>query len=175
MVFVEWANGAASPYSIKFDVVASSSLAPNAPTNLFVSETALTAQSGYSDPVSVGDSTPVFSSIYSHDTTDDVTSKYQIVVYSDEACTTPVWNSGDSGTTIANCTQGNRCADVELSGDPIPLDGSQYYFKMKYWDSNSCGGVFSDCTANFTMASPETQMRHGANFFNNEVKGGFGW
>ena len=77
------------------------------------------------------------------------------------------------------CMDGNQCGDVEYGGtDPLPFDGTQYYWKIKYWDDEPPSGTvgsFSDCTANFTMLSPAEQLKHGNYFFNQSTERQFTW
>jgi hypothetical protein len=155
--------------------VCSANNSPGAPTILFVNERATTAQIGVTNPITVGDPTPVFSSIYNDADTGDIANKYEIVVYSDASCTAQVWDSGSSGTTIANCTQGNRCVDKTFAGTPLQFDGAEYYWKMKYWDDDGAEGSFSDCTATFTILGPGKQLRHGHYFFNSTTERMFSW
>jgi len=161
-----------------WDISASGSCntAPGAPTTLYCNESATTAQSGVADPEGMGDSTPVFSAVYADDDTGDIADKFQVIVYSDGSCTSEVWDSGDSGTAMTNCTQGNRCSDINFGGTALALDGRTYYWKIRYWDDSSEAGSFSDCSALFTMVSPSAdQMRHGNYYFNKTAERVYTW
>ncbi|GAH47159.1 unnamed protein product [marine sediment metagenome] len=50
-------------------------------------------------------------------------------------------------------TEGNRCNDITYNGTALSLDGSTYYWKIKFWDDDNTEGEWSD-SAQFTMSSP---------------------
>lgn len=175
-IFAEWTEGSSSPYNVYWDQLSfGGNSAPTAPSSLYTNESSTGAQSGASNPVAVGDSTPVFSAIYNDSDTGDVANKYEIIVYSDAGCSSSVWDSGESGTSMTNCTQGNRCSDINFGGSDLMLDGKQYYWKIRYWDDSGQAGAFSDCSANFTILSPGDQMRHGSHFFNQQFESVYSW
>jgi len=147
--------------------------APSAPTTPYVNESAATAQSGESNPTAVGDATPVFSAVYVDTDDGDIADYYQLVVYSDSECSSEVWDS--TKTSMTNCTEGNRCNDIDFAGAALPFDGKKYYWKIKYWDDSASEGSYSDCTANFTILGPGDQMRHGNYFFNKKTERVFSW
>ncbi|MCJ7739967.1 hypothetical protein MUP32_01445, partial [Candidatus Microgenomates bacterium] len=175
-IFVLWSNGSGTSYNIEWAKITTNT-GPSAPTLLFVNMSTYTAQSGVANPIAVGDSRPVFSSIYNDPDEVDYATKYEIIVYSVTGCLSgQVWDSGTDGTIIDTCTKGNRCADVAY-GDTSPLDfdGTKYYWKMRYWDDDETAGEFSDCSDNFTILGPADQMRHGNFFFNETSKEFFTW
>lgn len=143
--------------------------------SLYTNESGNGAQFGAVNPVAVGDPKPVFSAIYQDGDSTAIADKYEVVIYADPGCSTPVWDSGTDGTSMIDCTQGNRCIDIKFAGEPLNLDGSQYYWKMKYWNSNGTAGAFSECTDSFTLLGPANQTRHGRYFFNNSTKNTFNW
>lgn len=160
-------------YAVAF--IQATNQAPTAPTTLYTNEGATTAQSGDSNPVAVGDGTPVFSAVYNDPDTGDIANKYEVIAYSNAACSSQVWDSGSAGTSMTNCTQGNRCGDITFAGTALIFDGKIYYWKIKYWDDDGAEGAFSDCTANFTILGPYDQMRHGNYFFNRKIERVFTW
>src|SRR3989344_185187 len=149
--------------------------APSAPTTMYTNETDTGAQSGAANPVGVGDSTPVFSAVYADSDSGDIANKYEIIVYSNSGCTTQVWDSGASGTSMTNCTQGNRCQNIDFGGTALEFDGTQYWWKIRYWDDDNTAGTFSGCSDNFTMLSPSEQLRHGNYFFNLSTERKYTW
>jgi len=171
-VFAQWLDGSGIDWDL---IVISGNSAPGAPSVLYINERATTAQSGSTNPVAVGDLTPVFSAIYNDSDSGDIANKYEVIVYNESSCTTQVWDSGASGTSMTNCTQGNRCSDITFGGTALPLDGRTYYWKIKYWDDQPSEGSFSDCTASFRMLGPNEQMRHGNYFFNNATERVYTW
>jgi len=99
-----------------------------------------------------------------------------VIVYSDSECTSIVWNSGDSGTAMTPCTQGNHCEDdFDYAGTALPLDGVKYYLKIRFWDDSGDAGTYSNCADNFTMVSPGDQLRHGNYFFNQSTERVYTW
>ncbi|MBI4121998.1 MAG: hypothetical protein HY461_01565 [Parcubacteria group bacterium] len=128
--------------------------APSAPTTLFVNDQS--AQSGASNPTSIGDTTPAFSAIYNDPDTTDIATKYRIQVATDANLVSMVWDSGASGTAIANCGRGTRCADLHFAGTPLALDAGGYYWRIKFWDQSDLEGPWSEETpvgASFQMSS----------------------
>ena len=173
-IFMEYTGGDASPYEIKWTSI-SINQTPTAPTTLYLNESDTGAQLGVSNPVAVGASNPVFSAIFNDSDSGDIANKYELIVYSDVACTSSVWDSGSSGTSMTNCTQGNRCGDVSFGGTALALNGVKYYWKIRLWDQAGQVGAFSDCTANFTILGPDNQMGYGNYFFNNTSERIFTW
>jgi len=159
---------------VKIAVMPVPNTIPSAPTNFYVSTSTIGAQSGYTNPGVIDDSTPVFSSQFVDSDTGDTSTLYQVVVYSDPSCTTQVYSSGDSGTAQTSCTEGNRCADFDYGGTSLPFNGKKYYYKVRYFDA--CGaGTYSACTENFTMLGPDVQMRHGNYFDITRSEKDFSW
>lgn len=170
-----WTSSTVAWVGVAAELKALTNSAPSAPTTLYVNERATTAQSGVTNPVAVGDGTPVFSAVYADSDAGDIANKYEVIVYSNSSCTTQVWDSGSAGTSMTNCTQGNRCSDITFAGTALPYDGTTYYWKIKYWDDTPAEGSFSDCTATFTILGPADQMRHGNYFFNKTTERVFTW
>jgi hypothetical protein len=179
-VFSIWTNNAEPPFAVTWVAIVSGggNSAPYAPTLLYVNERATTAQSGELSPVvAVGDATPVLSAYYDDPDKGNLAYKYRLIVYSDGSCTNVVWDSSpsDTGTDMAECTQGNRCSDITFGGTALPFDGATYYWRIKYWDTGGLAGPYSGCTDNFTILGPANQLRHGMYFFNNATKRVYTW
>lgn len=173
-IFAQWFDG----NTIMWDdlTISGGNTAPGAPTTLYTNEGATTAQSGVANPVAVGDGTPNFSAVYNDSDVGDIANKYEVIVYSDSSCTAQVWDSGAAGTSMTNCTQGNRCGDITFGGTSLSLDGRTYYWKVKYWDDTGDAGSFSSCTSDtFTMLGPDGQLRHGNYFFNRQTERVYTW
>ena len=177
-VFGIWTITATTPFAVTWTSIlaTSANTAPSAPTVLFVNETETGAQSGVADPVGVGDSTPAFSAQNVDVDDADYAVKYQILVYSDINCTVEVWNSGVNGQTLTACMEGNRCEDIEYADvTPLSLDGTKYYWQIKYWDDDSAAGTLSDCSDNLTILGPNDQLKHGNYFFNLTTERNYSW
>ncbi len=125
---------------------------PTAPTSLFSNDA--TAQAGLTNPVGILASRPVFSAVFNDPDLADVANKYRIQVDDDNDFSSLTWDSGAAGTNMATCDQGDRCADITFDGTPLPLDGSLYYWRIKFWDEAGVESPWSEdpvSTNTFTM------------------------
>lgn len=109
---------------------------PTAPTELLTE--------GESEPLFVTDSTPEFSALCNDPDSGQILNKYQIQVDDNLDFATPVWDSGSSGTTMTDCTAGNRSQDISFGGTPLSFDTSSYYWRIKFWDALGAEGTFSN-------------------------------
>ena len=117
---------------------------PNAPTSLLCE--------GATNPTNVTDLTPEFSAIYNDPDTGDIANKYRVEVNTASNFTgTVMWDSGAAGTTMTNCTQGNRCQDISYAGTALSLNGATYYWRIRFWDDDGAEGAVSTESASFTM------------------------
>ena len=139
---------------LKMDVTYN--LAPTSPTVLYSNNN--DAQSGDTGPTNISYSgTPHFSAVYNDPDAGDNTNKTRIQVDNESDFSSTVWDSGDSGNTIANCTAGNRCQDLIWgSFGTAPSEslnpGIFYYWRVKYWDDKDVEGVWSAGTDTFQTA-----------------------
>jgi len=117
---------------------------PTAPTSLLTE--------GETNPSEVTDTTPEFSAIYNDPDSGDIANKYQIQVDNNSDFSSTIWDSGSSGTSMTNCTEGTRCQDISYGGSVLSWEGT-YYWRIKYWDDGGAEGAWSTETAYFTMAS----------------------
>lgn len=116
--------------------------APTTPTTLLTE--------GVSNPTSVIDTTPEFSAIYTDSDVGDIANKYEIQVDDANDFSSPLWDSGGSGTSMTNCIAGIRCADISYAGSALN-QGTTYYWRIKFWDDSGAAGAWSAETATFTM------------------------
>lgn len=131
--------------------------APTAPTSL--------QTEGATNPTRVADTTPEFSAIY-NDTvpSGDTAVYYQIQVNTSSAFTgTSMWDSGK--TSMTSTSAGSRSPQISYAGTTLSLNGSTYYWRVKFWDVNNAEGAWSTETASFTMnrppsapTSPQTEL-----------------
>jgi VCBS repeat protein/virulence plasmid B protein len=118
--------------------------APLAPSNLLTD--------GETNPTLLLDRTPKFSAIYNDQDSGDTSTSYQLQVSTSSTnWNTPVWDSGK--TAMAATTQGTRSPDITFGGTPLALDGSTYYWRIKFWDIERNEGQFSTSTASFSMVA----------------------
>ena len=120
--------------------------APTAPTSLLTE--------GYTNPNGIVDTTPEFSAIYNDPDSGDIANYYEIEVNSNSAFTgTVMWDTGK--TSMTNLTAGNPVPDKSYAGTALSLNGSTYYWRIRFWDDSGAQGAWS-ATANFTMNAAPT-------------------
>lgn len=133
-----WSTTNPNPYSFTI------STAPTAPTNPWVE--------GEFEPDSVSDITPEFSAVY-NDPEDDVASKYQIQVNTaSDFSGTYMW---DSGVQNISTVSGVRSIDIPYAGTSLGLDGSTYYWRIRFRDEFGLTGAWSTISQ-FTMDTNQT-------------------
>jgi len=121
---------------------------PTAPTSLLTN--------GLINPGNVLDTTPYFSAIYNDPDEGDVANKYWVQVDDNSDFGSTIWDSGSSGTAMTNCVEGNRCEDITYGGASTDLQwGTQYYWRIKYWDDQAAEGDWSTSGDYFVMATIE--------------------
>jgi len=123
---------------------------PSTPTSLLTEED--------TNPVDVSDTTPEFSAVYNDVDTNDIANKYRIQVDDDSGFGSPIWDSGESGTAMSDCNQGERCSDITYSGSALSEE-TTYYWRIKYWDDGGLEGVWSSEEAYFIIVPIEYNFR----------------
>ena len=118
---------------------------PDPPSNLLVQ--------GLPNPAGVETITPYFSAICNHQTELDM-NKYRIEVDDTQDFSSPVWDSGSSGTTMTDCTPGSRSQNITYAGDTLTFNGQRYYWRIKFWDEYGIEGYWSNSMDLFVMNSP---------------------
>src|SRR5206468_1719590 len=118
--------------------------APIAPTSLLVESQA--------NPVNIATTVPRLSAIYNDPDAIDTAIAFRIQV----SASSTNWNSDylmwDSGkSAMATTTQGTRSPDISYNGTPMSLDGSMYWWRIKFWDALSVEGIFSTSTDSFAL------------------------
>jgi len=125
---------------------------PNIPTIPYINNNS--AQVGQTSPVhNLIDHTPAFSAIFDDLDTSDTASNYQIQIGTDsDWATAEIW---DSAKTVVGgtCNENSRCADVVYGGGTSLVDGSTYYWRIKFWDNSDAEGSWSN-TQQFSMNNP---------------------
>ena len=125
---------------------------PNAPQIPYVNNNS--AQIGQTSPVyGLNDHTPAFSAIFDDPNASNTASNYQIQIGTDsDWATAEIWDS--SKTTVSGtCNENSRCADVVYGGGTSLVDGSTYYWRIKFWDNSDTESSWSD-TQQFSMNNP---------------------
>ena len=125
-------NGAneADPGMLRWD---NSNKNPIAPTALLTE--------GATNPTSVTDETPEFSAVFNDLDTGDTANAYQIQIDDDINFGSPIWDSTKTALS-PTCNQGNRCTDISYAGSAL-THGTQYYWKIKFWDIGDLEGAWS--------------------------------
>ncbi|KPJ58334.1 MAG: hypothetical protein AMJ46_14325, partial [Latescibacteria bacterium DG_63] len=122
---------------------------PTAPTTPYSNND--TAQSGQTDPIDITDTSPAFSAIYEDPDPGDIANKYRVEVNDDINFTgTVMWDSGASGTTMADTNRGNRCPDIIYAGAGLQ-NATTYYWRIRFWDDDGAEGA--SATGQFTTTS----------------------
>ena len=115
---------------------------PNPPSSLYTE--------GSSEPIKVTDTTPEFSAIFSDPDASDTGVYYEIEVNTQsDFFGTVMWDS--TKTAISPITNGSRSTDISYAGTTLSLNGTTYYWRMRFWDNNGAVSNWSQ-TSNFTMS-----------------------
>jgi len=105
---------------------------PSAPTNLKCE--------GAANPTAVTDRNPELTAVYSHIYGYDGR-YYRVQVSRDSSFTDIVWDSGKKRLPT-DVSKGDTCPPISV-GQTLPLDGSKYYWRIKFWDVNDNEGDWS--------------------------------
>ena len=65
-----------------------------------------------------------------------------------------MWDSGASGTSMADTSEGNRCPDIIYAGTAL-AGSTTYYWRIRFWDDGGEQGTPS-ATQNFTTGTIST-------------------
>lgn len=114
---------------------------PTAPSSLLTE--------GLTNPTGVIDLTPEFKATFSDPDTGDTGVYYQIQVNTNNTFTgTTMWDS--TKTAISPITNGTASPDISYANTNLSLNGTTYYWRIKFWDQDDAEGAWS-AAANFTM------------------------
>jgi len=116
--------------------------APTEPTNLLTESSV--------NPIKVFDTTPEFSAVFNDPDTGDTGIHYQIQVSTVSNFTSTVWSS--SQTSVSPITNGSRSPEISYAATPLALDGTLYYWRIKFWDNSGIESPWST-TATFRMSA----------------------
>ncbi|MFZ1987607.1 MAG: LamG-like jellyroll fold domain-containing protein [Minisyncoccia bacterium] len=117
--------------------------APTAPDNLLVL--------GKTNPTNVATSTPYFSAQFNDSDTADIATSYQIKISTVSNFASSVWNSGKTTLTEQVLT-GNQSINIPYGRTALPINGSTYYWIIRFWDDDDVVGAWSS-TNQFSMAN----------------------
>jgi hypothetical protein len=121
------------------------SSSPSAPTTPYTE--------GATNPTAVTDLTPEFSAIH-NDADGDAANKYEIEVNTvSDFSGTVMWDSGE--TSMTSTADGVRSSDISYAGSSLLLDGTTYYWRIRFTDVLGAQGAWST-TQNFTMNAVPT-------------------
>jgi len=96
---------------------------PSLPTNLKCE--------GVTNPTAVADTTPEFTAVYNHPY-DYLAEYYRIQISRTPSFSDIVWDSGKTKLP-SKISKGKQCQPIECKVT-LPLDGSTYYWRIKFWD-----------------------------------------
>ncbi|MBI2990002.1 MAG: fibronectin type III domain-containing protein [Candidatus Magasanikbacteria bacterium] len=142
-------------------IIGTAVVSPSAAGTLYSNNTS--AASGQTNPTKLTDITPAFSAVYNDPDSGDIANKARIQVSTSQTMSSPIWDSGSGGTSITNCSQGNRCQDLvfgsfgtapttnlALNDDADENSQTTYYWRLKYFDDEVGEGAWSS-TSTFTL------------------------
>jgi hypothetical protein len=119
-----------------------SNLIPTAPTDL-------EAEGSTTNPTGVADATPEFRARFQDPDAGNTGIYYQIQVNTNSSFTgTTMWDSGQTSMTATAI--GAYSPLITYGTTPLALDGTTYYWRIRFTDNNGGVGVWS-ATAQFTM------------------------
>lgn len=134
--------------SFTFDIATNG--APDAPTDLYSSDSITGASAGQISPVDIEDTAVVVSAIH-NDPDGDAATKYRLQIATDSAFGTVVH---DETTTLGlSLNDGSRVNDITVPANILEAN-TTYYWRIKFWDNNDFEGSFSPAglgAAEFTI------------------------
>ncbi len=114
---------------------------PTAPTTLLTE--------GENNPTGIADTTPEFSAIFNDPNTGDTGVQYQIEVNTASDFTgTQMWDS--TLTSMTSTAIGARSPDISYAGTTLALNGTTYYWRIKFADAGGLTSPWST-TGSFIM------------------------
>ena len=118
---------------------------------------------GETNPLEVFDNTPEFTAIYNDPNIVDTAISYRIQVSKTTNFSSPIWDSGQKvlSTPIG---RGTEISPISYGGPPFALDGTIYYWRIKFWDDENAEGDWSLETASFTMYNSAIDVLQDLNF-----------
>ena len=152
-----------SPHSVDVDWFKIRLYVEPEPSTSLTSEESTPPQSPYAEgqltPVTrVTDLTPEFSAIFDDPDTSDTAAFYQIEVNTQsDFLGTSMWDSTKSALSPP-LAENARMPDVSYAGTALSLNGAQYFWRIKFWDSDGTEGTWS-ATQIFYMASESSTYR----------------
>jgi hypothetical protein len=112
---------------------------------------------GLVNPIDIGILDPTFSAIFNDPdtcTTTEYSEHYEIEVNTSSSFTGSVmWDTGQS--TMAQTSKGSRSPEITYDGTPLSLNGTTYYWRIRFWDSVGSVSPWST-TSSFTMEANQT-------------------
>ena len=105
---------------------------------------------GETSSLEISSVVPGLTAIFNHSDLTRAADRYRIQVARSEDFSDLAWESGVSGTAMAETAAGLRCPALTYSGDELHTDGTTYYWRIKFWDTSGNEGAWSE-TALFGM------------------------
>ena len=102
------------------------------------------------NPTGVTDLTPEFKAIGDDPDSNDVLTHAWIQVGTSQGGN-DMWDSG--WIDISNFTEPNYCQEISYAGTALSLNGTTYYWRIKFKDDDGAVGAWSTETATFTMGT----------------------
>ena len=123
---------------------------PSAPTNLLTG--------GLTNPSNIATTSPYFSAIHVNASTTALATSYQVQISATTSFASSLyWDSGKK-TLSSSTPQGQRMPNV-FSTTTFAVDGTTYYWRIKFWDQMSTSGEWSTSTAWFKMRASSAVLQ----------------
>ncbi len=137
-----YSNSASTTAKAYLAVETSTSTTPSGPTGLQVEL--------QQNPVGVATSNPRFSALFQSASSTSLGANYQIqVTASSTSWTSPYWDSGK--LTLSSSTPVGVRSPQIFATTTFPVDGTKYYWRMKFWDQTGTQGTWSTTGDYFVM------------------------
>ncbi|OGZ13424.1 MAG: hypothetical protein A2942_01090 [Candidatus Lloydbacteria bacterium RIFCSPLOWO2_01_FULL_50_20] len=125
------------------------SAVPQGPTSLLLDD--------LTNPSNIATSSPYFSAIHANASTTALATSYQIQVDTAGTFTAPYWDSGKR--TLSSSTPAGMRSPNIYATSTFALDGTTYYWRLRFYDQMGGVGDYSTATSTFRMRSASTVLQ----------------
>lgn len=135
-----WSSTQATPYSF------TTSYEPTAPTAPWCE--------GQVNPTNISVTNPRFSAIFNDPDSSDTGTAYEIEVGTDsDWAVAEMWDTGKVNLGVGSTIlQGTRSGEYVYNGSALTLNGTTYYWRIRFWDAAGNQGAWSE-TQHFTTVN----------------------
>ncbi len=112
---------------------------------------------GLINPLNIATTTLYFSAIHQNASSTALATSYEIQIATSTGFTSFYWDSGKQ--TLSSSTPPNQRIPNIYATTTFPIDGTAYYWRIKFWDQYDIALDYSTTTASFTMRSPASVLQ----------------